>query len=698
MLVESERLFLLKLRHLLLSNYLYIVILLFSLTFALISTKMITRVSIYDDDTNEIKGIIKDYEFDGDQLKILIASKENIRATYKIKTKQEKQSLIKKIKYGYNITSSGELNIPSNNTIPNVFNYRQYLYHQGIFYQQTIDNLEVTKNNNPFYLIKNFIVNRIENQTITKGYLYTFILGSKKELDQDFYAKLQSNGVVHLFAVSGMHVTLLSGILLFLLKKRSEFKKCLIINTFLLLYGFITAFPASLLRAGIFFFLSSINRLYYFHIKPINILILTVIVNIFINPFVIYDIGFQFSVISVAGLLILSNFISKGPFIFKLFKTTLVATIFSLPITLANFYTVNIITFVANIIFVPIITIIVYPLTILIVILPFLNIILEFLVIILAVINNFLAEIKWFIINVPFNKYYYIIIYYMLLFLFISFKKRFLLGLIFVYLLIIKYSYIIDNNAYIYFLDVGQGDSALIITPYRQKVIMIDTGGKMSFQKESWQIAKNNYNLSDNIIIFLKSIGITTIDILIITHGDQDHMGEIFNYLNKINISDIYLNQGAKNENEAKLIAKQGQLTLNNDLYYLQTLNSKDYHNENDNSIVTYLKIYDQQLLFTGDISQQVELDIINNYDLEIDIIKVGHHGSKTSSNKFFLSVLEPEYAIISAGRNNRFNHPSPETITTLNELKITTYNTQTNGTIQFTINQQRIHLTFYPP
>ena len=126
-------------------------------------------------------------------------------------------------------------------------------------------------------------------------------------------------------------------------------------------------------------------------------------------------------------------------------------------------------------------------------------------------------------------------------------------------------------------------------------------------------------------------------------------------------------------------------------------LNSKDYGNENDNSSVIYTELNNYKFLFMGDAGVEVEEELIKKYNLEdIDILKVGHHGSSTSSSRLFIHTIEPKYSLISVGINNRYNHPNKEVLTTLNKSKI--YRTDQDGSIMFKIENNKLEIETCAP
>ena len=271
---------------------------------------------------------------------------------------------------------------------------------------------------------------------------------------------------------------------------------------------------------------------------------------------------------------------------------------------------------------------------------------------------------------------------------------------------ITKFSYLFNSNYYIYYLDVGQGDCEVIISPKYKDVVMIDTGGKTTYQKESWQEKTKEYKDSEQLITFLKSFGITKITKLIITHGDYDHMGEAVNLVSDFKVEQVVFNCGSYNDLEINLMNLLDKkkikyysciqnLDINNSKLYF--LNTKEYDNENNNSNVIYTKLNNYKFLFMGDAGIAREKDIINNYNLSnIDVLKIGHHGSKTSSGKEFIDDINPKYSIISVGKNNRYGHPNKEVLDTLHDSKI--YRTDQDGSIMFKIKNNKLEIETCSP
>ena len=186
----------------------------------------------------------------------------------------------------------------------------------------------------------------------------------------------------------------------------------------------------------------------------------------------------------------------------------------------------------------------------------------------------------------------------------------------------------------------------------------------------------------------MRSIGVYKLDYCFLTHGDTDHAGEIINLQKNFKIDKIYINKGEVNKLEsniqkAKIIDFEA---IQIDNIKIQSLNDKIYMDENDDSLVFLLNIENVSIILTGDASTKTEKDILSNYNLsKVDILKVGHHGSKTSSSSDFLETINPSISIISSGLNNRFNHPHQEVLNKLENIG-EVYNTAYDGTIEIKI------------
>ena len=183
-------------------------------------------------------------------------------------------------------------------------------------------------------------------------------------------------------------------------------------------------------------------------------------------------------------------------------------------------------------------------------------------------------------------------------------------------------------------------------------------------------------------------------------------MGEAINLVNNFKVENVIFNCGELNELEQNLIKVLDKKKIiyyscikelnidNNKLYFLQT---KEYDNENDNSNVIYTELNGYKFMFMGDASSATEKVILDKYNLpDIDVFKVGHHGSKTSSSKEFINEINPKYSIISVGKNNRYGHPNKEVLENLSKSKI--YRTDQDGSIMFKLKNNKLGIEICSP
>ena len=695
--------FSIKLRKILLCDSLYYAILILSTIFSFLYIKYYGYESIYNIDQTTFNLRIHSYKIDGDKLSLELKDKENLVGTYYFKTEEELNYFVNNYSIGDTINLSGTLNIPSNNTMPNTFNYKNYLKYKKIYYTLSIESFsEEEVNKNILYKLKNFFYKRIYKIN-NNEFIYALILGDSSHINGESF---RNNGVSHLFALSGLHVSLISLILLKILslvfkEKDSSIIPYIIIFIILFIYSFITGLRPSLLRATFFFLLIGINKVYYLNIKGYNLLIIVYLIMIIINPFVIKDISFLLSWSITFSLLFTSELYKTNNYILNLFRTSLIALLCSLPIVVNSFYTVNILSLINNLLFVPFVSYIIYPLSMLTFIFNKLNGILLLLTTVLNKLSIFFESIKIFTFSVSKLNTYEIIIYYLLILIIVKSKKKikFIL-LLFLFILFLYIKPYFRNHTSIYYLDVSQGDSSLVVMP-SNKSILIDTGGIKNYSpKELWKQRTNSYNLmKSSIIPFIKSMGVKKINYLILTHGDFDHMGEAINLVNNFKVEKVIFNCGPYNDLEKNLIKVLDKKKIkyyscikelnidNSKLYFLQT---KKYDNENDNSNVIYTELNGYKFLFMGDAGVEKEKDILDKYNISnIDVLKVGHHGSKTSSSESFINEINPRYSIISVGKNNRYGHPNKEVLNNLNNSKI--YRTDQDGSIMIGIKNSKL-------
>lgn len=668
-----------RLRHILQSKHLIKIITIIIFIITLLYTNYYPFKSKYTKDDKEFIGIVTKYEVKEDKITIEIKAKEKLLITYKYQDKE-----FNNLSYGDKIKVKGTLITPSKNTNQNTFNYQKYLYHKKIYYLVEATSInKIANNHNYLYTIKNTFYQKIDKLK-SSNYIKT-LLFCDNTLSKEIKESYRINGISHLFSVSGMHINFFVSIIYLYLNKITYNKriKYLITNIFIITY--LMLFPSSsLLRSAVMNILYSINYLLKLKIKKIDILLLTLVVSLLINPFIIYDLGYIYSYTITFFLVLSSSTLKNKNKINKIIYISLLSFLVSIPITIYNSYEINIISILLNIILIPIISIIILPLTILIYIFPILDSILYLFTNTLETISLFISKINITKIIFPKPSLLIIVLYYIIFLLSYQNKKYFYLNIIL--LIIIYISPYLNSNFEVVMFEVGEADCHLIKYPYNKNTILIDTG-------------KNEYKIKNEVIPYLKSIGIKKIDYLIITHGDEDHIGGSITLINNFQVKNVILNKGTFTDLEKELIKNLNKkkipyqininkINLSNHTIYL--LNNTKYNNENDNSIITYFTYQKYKFLYMGDASITTEDNLLENYNLNnISILKVGHHGSNTSSSKDFISQINPSISLISVGENNIYHHPNKEVINNLSKSRI--YRTDINNMVKLTINSKGI-------
>lgn len=683
-----------KLRTILLQSNIYRVTIVGVIIYALIVTLLPKYESVYKESEEDFLCSIDNYKIEEDKMKLELVCKEKLVGSYYFKN-DEYKFFKKKVNIGSSVIVKGKLVSPKNNTVPYLFNYKKYLYNKRVYYTLKIDSIKIlNENSNPFIKLKNRVIKHV-NSYKDSTYLYAFILGKTELISDEVLTSYRENGISHLFALSGLHVSIFSSILLFILKKL-RFKEILnyvLIFIFLLLFSFITGFSPSILRATLLFFLLSINKVFYLNIRTLDILYLVFIILVIINPFIIYNLSFILSFTAAFFLIFSSDLLKCKNYFVSLFKVSLLSYFASLPLSIYYFGYTNLLGTILNLVFVPLVSFVVFPLTLLTFIISKFYSILNITTNLLESLSLLFNKFK-IIIYFPRINLIFVFIYLSILMLYIKFKKKICLYLIIVLLIFFKIRPYMDNNTYIYYIDVGQGDSILVVTPHLNKTILIDTGGIVSFNENY----KSNI-VKNKTIPFFRRIGINKVDYLFLTHGDYDHAGEANVLLSNFCVKKVFINKGNINNIEKKINNKE-VLTLKNfviDNIKVNSLNNNVFNNENDDSTILLFNIYDYKFLFMGDASIKTEEYLLNNYILpNVDILKVGHHGSYTSTSTDFINVIKPKYSVISVGENNMYKHPNKSVLDILDNTKL--FRTDVDGTIEVKISKKRYKIKTYVP
>ena len=525
-----------KLKTILQSNYLLIILL--SLT--ILST--IIRITIkptpkYTETTPYIIGTILIIEEDKECLSLIIQGKEKVKGTYFYR---EHQKPIK-LEIGDKVKVIGKVEEPEPPTTKYLFDYAFYLKKQNIYHTIQIEEIIVQEKN---MLLRNKIKQTL-NQKITDPYIKAFLLGQDDKIKEEVKDSYQVNGISHLFAISGMQFYLLASIMMKGLKRVKVKEKTAykIIYCFLFLYLLLLGITPSIIRGLLFFIFFSVNRVWKLEISKRRCILYAILLTILINPYFITEAAFWYSfTISIALL-----YFSKANFSYlkSLITSSILAFIFSIPISLYYFYEINPLSMIYNLFYIPYINYVIFPMSILTLVLPILSPIYQLLILILEETSLFLKNITF--LNLTFPRLpilVYILELIIIIYYYKTKKKKVMMVMIIIFFL--HYFSFYVKPDYIKVIDVGQGDSALLYS--KGEALLIDTGGNI-YSADS--VAKYK------IIPLLKSLGIKKLKFALLTHGDYDHMGDIFYLNNNFKIEKIKINLGSKKEIEKEIKKKK---------------------------------------------------------------------------------------------------------------------------------------------
>lgn len=680
----------LKFRKALLSNTLYLLIVIVAIS-ALIIRFELDKNSFYKRDDKVFEGILSSYYIDGNYLQMNIKAKDRLIINYYFKTKEEKESFSNVYKLGNSIIIEGEVKKTKKLDLKNSFDYEKYLKRKGIAYLINANKITLKNHKQKYlYRLKDKLLKHLD-KSINYKYLRNFIIGDSSYLDKEIKTAYQNIGINHLLAISGTHVSIISNFSLKVLKrlKFKEFSRYLISFIFLFIALYFTSFTPVFLASVMFFLLRFINKYYYFHISMIKLFILNISLMTLINKFIIFDIGFLYYASISIYLILNTETLNKSKGIKNILITSFYANLAALPLSINLNYSINILSALYNLFYILYVSFIVFPLLIINAVFlnldklvrPFLSF-LEYLSLLLKTIPSEFIFAKLPIII--------IIIYYLIIFLYSKYKKLIYLLL---FLLLIHSNIKTDAKNYISFLDVGQADSTLI--RYDNRYYLIDCGGKELFNKEKWSIRENASDFGESVLLpFLKSQGIKKIDYLFITHGHSDHMGGAFALVKNLKIGRVFLNNNHLNEEEKELVKllKERKITYQK-LAYNSVLKRKElkiqnygksFLDENQSSMILLVEIKDQiKIAIMGDAYQSEEKSLLGNEKFKnLDILKLGHHGSKTSSSDEFIKHTNPKIAVVSSGENNLFAHPHPEVIARIKKQKSKIHETAKSGSL----------------
>ena len=618
---------------------------------------------------------------------------------YKLQSEEEKE-LFQALTDLHEIEIEGKLSEPEGQRNFGGFDYQAYLKTQGIYQTLTIKSIQSMRKISSWDIGEN--LSSLRRKAVVwikmhfpdpmRNYMTGLLLG---HLDTDFEEMNElysSLGIIHLFALSGMQVGFFMDAFKKLLLRLGLTQEKLkwLTYPFSLIYAGLTGFSASVIR-------SLLQKLLAQHgIKGLDNFALTVLVLFIIMPNFFLTAG---GVLSCAYAFILTMTSKEGDGIKAVARESLVISLGILPILsfyFAEFQPWSILltfvfSFLFDVVFLPLLSILfilsfVYPVT------QF-NFVFEWLEGVIRLLSQLASRPLVF--GQP-NAWLLILLLVSLALVYDMRKniKRLAGVSLFIVGLFFLTKHPLENE--ITMLDVGQGES-IFLRDVTGKTILIDVGGKAESDKkiEAWQEKATTSNAQRTLIPYLKSRGVDKIDQLILTNTDKEHVGDLLEVTKAFHVGEILVSKGSLTQKEfvAELEASQNKVRSvvageNFPIFgsYLEVLSPRKIGDGNrDDSLVLYGKLLDKHFLFTGNLEEKREKDLLKQYpDLEVDVLKAGQHGAKTSSNPAFLEKIKPQITLISVGKRNRTKLPHQETLTRLESIKSKIYRTDQQGAIRF--------------
>lgn len=634
--------------------------------------------------------------------------------------------LSKIVELGAELIMTGTIVPVSEPRNPLAFDYSEYLSRRGIYTQVKADSVlgysDMESSFSWLSVRKKAlqIVDEIfteETAPIAKALL----LGYKNELEGETRTAFARAGLSHIMAVSGLHVGLVVApfwiiIPLFWTKRWGSEIGLAALILLLFLYAGITGFSTSVIRASVMAVFLTYGKLFSKRSNSINLTAVAALLILVVDPKQLFEIGFQLSFSAVLTILLVMPVIQAKlpyPIRTKWYGTPLMVMIISVvvqvglyPLQVYYFGEVSVISPIANALFVPFLGLIV-PLSLVAILLsvlfPYLGMIINYpSELFLQLMSNFVEKVSgfdwaWFTASLPSGLFFFC---WIALILTVASwrvpKVRWkMVSLTLLSVMVLQGITLIQKlqpaELKLIVFDVGQGDANLVKTP-NNKHILIDTG--------VWQPGGN---AGEQIILpYLKAAGINKLDAVILSHPHADHIGGIISIMEEIEISHIY-NSGyvydsrlyelyQKRAKELNIpvtsVSAGDKLEIDKSvlMLVLGPEGSPKGSDPNQHSVVINMIYGESEFLFTGDAGEDQEERLVENYGdlLDADFLKVGHHGSKTSSETFFLKKVTPDIATVSLGKNNRFRHPHKEAVTRLNETSARLYYTSREKALVF--------------
>lgn len=652
---------------------------------------------------NEIILEPDEYQINGDLLKfsgLWTEKKQKVQAYYRIATKDEKKTF-SEIDAATKLVVTGRVEQILPPTNENQFDYQKYMRSKKIVNAVQVSKLKVS--NNPPKLGKAARIIAATHSLRKKminyfaklpapldGYSQILLLGYYAPSFSTQLEQINKLGLLHLFSLSGMHIFYLLRTIRFILGYMHITRETCenMILFFLPFYAILGGLSSSLIRAVMMSWLMILSSKYFDNgLDGVEAESVVLILNLLYSPELVHSMGAQLSYL-LTFVLMMSRKTSN-------LKLGLKMNGYSLPLVLWHTFRWNMLTTFISILIIPLFEWVIVPSVILGALFPKLSFVFNGILFWITKGIEVTAKLPA---NFVFGKPPLVFVLFWIGLMFAlevvkNKKKIYLLGFVSYFLVGVMIKMPLRDE--IVFLDVGQGDCTLIRRRFNKEVTLIDTGGKLSFQNKSWQKRHGKSNGETVVVNYLLSKGISKINWLFLTHQDTDHVGNFPIISQLLKVEKILVPSGMeKNFSFKKRLVKSAN--KEQDVIPISTEKVKQIgqykilhpfgegEGKNESSIAVTTVLNKVSVIISGDLDKSGEFELCKrNPGLRTDILKNGHHGSKTSTSEGYVEQLQPKLAIISAGRRNRYGHPNQETLETLRKNKVGYLNTAEVGMIK---------------
>lgn len=578
------------------------------------------------------------------------------------------------------------------------FNFQKYLQSQNIDYQIDIQSIELTQpvRNFKSYLLNwrwQFLNHFNKLDSIRLFSLYNRLIWNLASTQYKTHRELLMEfGIIHFFAISGFHVTLIKNNIDFLLRRFGIINEMgsLLIDMVLIIYSFLTCFPVGVVRSVGGHFLKK-----YGSLSRMDNLSFLALGFMWFNPRIVLATGFQLSFLISFILIFIEKIPVPLPFS-KPIQLAIICTLFTWPITMRQNYYWYPLQLIWGLMIGKVFDWGIFPLAVILTLLSFLPK------------GPFLVQRLDFLLEpMAFLQPKILVGHYplWLVLILIAIAGRWLINwqqawkltiISYVGLILIGGRFHCER---IIILDVGQGDAVLYQPAFSNQGWLIDVGGKLTWNND---IIQTDTNLDDShakktILPALAALGVRELNGIVITHPDADHFGNLPAVLNALPVAKIVVSKAGFNHQkwQQQMAAYQPHLsikileggnwqTIIPDILWAWTDDIITQEDLNESSIVTYLKLPHRSFLNMGDLDQLGEQKLLKAApNLAADMLKIGHHGSNTSTSDELLNQLDPQLALISVGKNNRYGHPHQEVTSLFAQKQIPYMTTAESGAIE---------------